>query len=346
MTISISLAAGLFLLAVLAFSISAICGGGAGLLIMPVLAALLPGAQVPAALSIGTATSSLSRGVVFFRCIRWDVAAWFIPAALPAVWAGARLLIYINPLYLEVMMGLFLIGNLPMIFRKENSSAEKHPQKKPVLLLIGFAAGFVSGLTGAVGLLFNRFYLRYGMSKEEIVATRAANELLLHLVKIALYASFGLIGSRTLLVGGIVAFAAVFSSVLMKWLLTRISMQAFKKIGYAAMVVSGVALFAGAFRRVVSQDNVALSYTPVSGGLETQLQWKRDLFSLEFEYDEGFEFEHKITMQELPASLRPKAKVLIGRQKRYMLEEVYGVDKHYYELYVFTASGLKKYDLK
>lgn len=343
---SMLILSGLFLLAILAFSISAICGGGAGLLIMPVLTLILPGAQVPAALSIGTASSSLSRGFVFFRFIRWDVVRWFVPSALPAVWAGAKLLAYINPLYLEIIMGLFLIGNLPMLFRKEKTEENQHPQKKPVLLLIGFAAGFVSGLTGAVGLLFNRFYLRYGMSKEQIVATRAANELLLHLVKIMLYASFGLIQTKTLTVGGIVALAAIFSSVGMKWLLARISMQAFKKVGYTAMVISGIALFTGAFNRVVSQKNMAFTLTPISDGLETQLQWKQNLFSLEFEYDEGFEVERTIPFVELPPKFQPTAKALIGNSERFLLEEVFGRNKHYYELYVFTSAGLKKYDLK
>jgi uncharacterized membrane protein YfcA len=44
----------LFLLSILAFSISAVAGGSAGLMLMPVLAMLLPGAQVAAALSVGT----------------------------------------------------------------------------------------------------------------------------------------------------------------------------------------------------------------------------------------------------------------------------------------------------
>ncbi|MBE7178123.1 MAG: sulfite exporter TauE/SafE family protein [Mucilaginibacter polytrichastri] len=339
------MAAVVFLLAVFAFSLSAVCGGGAGLLLMPLLAQLLPGAQVPAALSIGTATSSLSRGYVLFRSIRWDIVRWFVPAALPAVWAGARLLTYVNPLYLEILMGLFLIGNLPMLFRKARENEKPEPHSPFLLILIGFAAGFVSGLTGAVGLLFNRFYLRYGLSKEEIVATRAANDLLLHLVKIILYASFGLITGRTLLIGFVVAVSALISSFSMKWVLAQISANVFKKIGYAAMVVSGVALFSSAFSRVVSQNNVEVNYRLVSDGLETQLQWKRDLFSLEFEYDEGFEFEYKTTLNELPEDYRQRAADLIAGHKKYMIEEVFGYRKHYYEVYVYTTDGLKKYDL-
>lgn len=69
----------LFGCAVLAFSLSAVCGGGAGLLLLPVLGSVLPGAQVPAALSVGTISSSISRIVAFWPRIRWDVVAWFVP---------------------------------------------------------------------------------------------------------------------------------------------------------------------------------------------------------------------------------------------------------------------------
>lgn len=209
--------------ALLAFSLSAVCGGGAGLLLLPVLGSTLPSAQVSAALSIGTLSSSASRILAFWSRIRWDIVAWFVPAALPAVWLGARLLTYLNPLYLELLMGLFLMANLPQIFRQSSQLEETSAMPKWVLAVIGAAAGFVSGLTGAVGLLFNRFYLRYGMKKEEIAATRAANEVTLHAVKLVLYASFGLLTSQALTLGGLIAVAAMASSWGMKWLLPRLS---------------------------------------------------------------------------------------------------------------------------
>lgn len=55
-----------FIISLFAFTLSAICGGGAGMIIIPVLGSFLPVTQVPAALSIGTFTSSASR-LAFFR---------------------------------------------------------------------------------------------------------------------------------------------------------------------------------------------------------------------------------------------------------------------------------------
>lgn len=335
----------MFLGAILAFSLSAVCGGGAGLLLLPLLGSMLPGAQVPATLSVGTLSSSLSRIVAFWRRIRWDVVVWFVPPALPAVWLGARLLSYINPLYLELLMGLFLMANLPLIFRPSAQLDTARPLPKWVLSLIGLAAGFVSGLTGAVGLLFNRFYLRYGMAKEEIVATRAANEVLLHAVKLSLYASFGLLTDRALLLGGLVAGAALLSSWGMKWLLPRLSEGLFRRIGYAAMVVSGLSLFTEASAQVIGQNPVDLDFSPVANGLTTQLQWRNNLFSLEFEYDEGFEFEHSIAFSELPPDKQAMVRRLSKGADHIFLEEVFGVGRHTYEVYTYRRGKLTKFDI-
>ncbi len=314
-------------------------------MLLPLLGSLLPGAQVPAALSVGTVFSSASRIVTFWSRIRWDIVRWFVPPALPAVWLGAKLLTFVNPLYLELAMGLFLMANLPLIFRSSAQLDTANPSPNWVLSLIGLAAGFVSGLTGAVGLLFNRFYLRYGLTNEEIVATRAANEVVLHVVKLALYSSFGLLTGHALTLGGVIALAAILSAWGMTWLLPRLSDGLFRRIGYAAMVVSGLTLFTEAAGQVVTTNAVAISYAPLSNGLTTQLQWRQQFFALEFEYDDGFEFERSIPLNELPNDKQRLAKKLGQGADRLFVEEVFAVGEHLYELYVYNNGTLRKFDL-
>lgn len=227
-----------FIVSFIAFSISAICGGGAGLMLLPILGRVLPITQVPAALSIGTFTSSASRLYVFKKNVSWSIVKYFVPAAVPAVWLGAWLLKFVNPLYLEIAMGIFLISNLTFLLKKPKELNKTQKSSHLVLCLIGFSAGFLSGLTGAVGLLFNRFYLKYGLTKEEIIATRAANEIILHFIKIILYFLFGLINTKVIALGVVVAVSAVLSAWTMKWILPKLSENAFKKIGYAAMTFS------------------------------------------------------------------------------------------------------------
>ncbi len=336
----------LFVCGILAFALSAVCGGGASFILIPILGLLLPGAQVPAALSIGTATSSISRIAVFYKNIRWEIVMRFVPPAIPAVWLGAWLLTYINPIYLELILGIFLLSNLTLLFKSKNKNTSEAKMSKGILSVIGFVAGFVSGLTGAVGLLFNRFYLRHGLSKDEIVATRAANELLLHLIKLCLYASFGLLTSKVIGFGVLVAIAAVLSSVLVKRILPLISENLFQKTGYGAMVVSGLFMFINASTNVISQNQMQMSYKPVEDGLETKMQWRQRTFEVDFEFDDGsFEVEHDIKMEDLPVDKQIQVIQLSQSADNVLLEEVYGFNKHYYEVYVYKAGKLSKYDI-
>jgi uncharacterized membrane protein YfcA len=137
-------------------------------MLMPVLAMLLPGAQVAAALSVGTVASSLSRIAAFWKMIRWDVVRWFLPAALPAAALGAWALTRFEPVYIKLALGVFLTANLPLLFLRSRVAPvqdDAAPIRPAALLLLGAAVGLVSGFTGAVGVLFNRFYFRLRMQR-------------------------------------------------------------------------------------------------------------------------------------------------------------------------------------
>ncbi len=330
----------IFLCSFLAFSISAICGGGAGLMLIPILGQLLPVSQVPAALSIGTFTSSASRLIVFRKNIRWHIVKYFVPAALPAVWLGAWLLKFVDPVYLEIAIGIFLISNLMFLFQKPKEINKPEKPSNFILTLIGFSAGFLSGLTGAVGLLFNRFYLRYGLSKEEIIATRAANEIILHLVKLVLYTLFGLVSMHVVSIGIVIAVSAVLSTWAMKWVLPKLSETSFKKIGYLAMVISGFVMLSQSATGILAANNGTIYTDQKDKGLETKLKWQNANYALEFTYDEGFEFEQVIPLSELT----PEQQLYVESRKQHadkiVIEAVNGIGSKSYEAYYFENNKL------
>lgn len=330
----------IFICSFIAFSISAICGGGAGLMIMPLLSRLLPVNQIPGALSIGTLTSSVSRIIVFRKHICWNIVRYFVPAALPAVWLGAWLLKFVNPVYLEMVMGLFLVSNLPFLFKKPADGLVEKKVSNGALSLIGFLAGFLSGLTGAVGLIFNKFYLNYGLSKEEIIATRAANEVLLHLFKIILYSLFGLIGMHVLQAGAMIALAAMLASWMMKWILPLLSIHRFKKIGYFAMVISGLMMLGQAGKGFIDEKHMHISAVVRERNLETKIQWQNAGYAMEFNFDEGFEFEQIVPLK----SLSPEQKQFIRSKNeagyRVVIEQVYTIRTSFFEAYLYDGDTL------
>lgn len=330
----------IFVVAFFAFALSMICGGGAGLLLIPILGYALPAAQVPVALSIGTSVSSITKLYLFFRQINWNVVRHFLPFALVGALVGAWLLSYLSPIYIELCMAIFLVSNLPYIFKKTSvTSSDASPFSNHFLKLIGFLAGFISALTGAVGVLFNAVYLRYGLSKEEIVATRAANEITLHLVKICLYASLGLFTLKAFYIGMLVAIAAVAATYLMRYVLPKISIGIFSKIGYGAMVLSGIVLLNSAAIRINEAHDPDFHVVRVSKGYDASLDWDDLIYSIEFKYSEGFEFERIVRLSDLDQVSQAYVRAHDVSAHKIVIEKVYSLKKISYEAYYYDSSN-------
>lgn len=325
----------LFFASFLAFAISAVCGGGAGLLLIPILGFSLPVIQVPTALTIGTAMSSFSRVWVFFDVIRWDIFRRFFPTALLGLALGTWLLSYLDPIYLELCMSLFLVSNLAQLIIRSTETSFKNPASSQILPLIGFLAGMISGLTGATGVLFNRFYLSYRMSNEEIIATRAANEGLLHLIKIYIYAHLGFLTMTVMKTGLVVAVAAVLSTLFMKSVLPRISKRLFASIGYAAMGIAGVLMFNSAIAQINLMHEPDLKVRHLAKGFDASWSWDKLIYSLEFKYQEGFEFESVVPF----SSLTPAEQAFVYSQQalyaKVIIEKVATLTTQTYEAYFY-----------
>lgn len=324
-----------FLGALLAFALSTVSGGGAGLLLLPVLARVLPTSVVPAALTVGTATSTISKLALFRRHIHWRITRRFVPGAVPGVLLGAFLLKYLNPLYLEVVIGLFLLSNLTMLLRPATlPAASTQPGSWWKLGAMGFLAGFLSGLTGAVGLLFNKFYFRYGLSRDQVIATRAANEVLLHLIKLVLYFSLGLLTGPAWQAGGVVAIGALLATAATKRFVHYLPESGFRRLGYGAMVVSGGFMLLSAARELRATENLRASTTLIGHDLEITGWWRSTSLTLELEIDESPAIEQPVSFAGLPAAVQTKIRAIQGGRSIVKIEEVWQLRHHYYELYL------------
>ncbi|QCX54029.1 sulfite exporter TauE/SafE family protein [Elizabethkingia sp. JS20170427COW] len=334
----------LFCATIVAFWLSAICGGGASLIIIPILNLLLPASLVPFTLTVGTFTSSVSRIAVFKQHINWKIFLWFVPFSIPAVLLGAYLIKYINPNYLQLIVAFFLVGNLPQLLKKNiNNSKNGKSYPKSVLALIGFLAGFISGVTGAIGLLFNRFYLKFGLNKEEIVATRAANEVFLHLLKLVIYISLGLYSQLAIGLGIAIAIATIISSYTVKYILPYLSERVFQKIGYAAMVASGIILFAGTLGKIKKEDKIAITTQHYGEKTKSVISWKNTYWVLEYSASEGLEIEKPIQSNELPQHLKEKYSILSQQYEEVRIERVFSFRKKAeHEFYCYKNNTVTK----
>jgi len=333
----------LLLAAVIAFWISALCGGGASLILLPLLNILLPISVVPFSLTIGTFASSISRIYVFRKHIYWPIFFWFVPFLLPAVGLGAYLLKFVNPIYIQVLIALFLLINVSELFKTkiETFAVQKHWGIQSGIT--GFFAGLLSGLTGAVGLLFNRFYLKLGLSKEQVIATRAVNEVFLHLIKLVIYIYIGVYSQSAFILGLAIAAASVVSAVTVKHILPLVSEYWFKKVAYGFMAFSGVILLYNSSSQIVLANNVRFINTYSGNNYEAGLVWQGNHFTLEYS-NGGVEFEKSISYNDLPNHLQKRYNDMALVYDDIKLEKVFSMADAEYELHACKGSHHYKFE--
>ncbi len=336
----------IFITAIAAFSLSSISGGGASLILIPLLAISLPISEVPFSLVIGTFTSSLTRSIFYCKKINWKLVSKFVPAALPSVALGSWLLTYIDPIIIRWICGIFLISNIKIFINKNNQKKLKIGRVSSAKVLgIGFLAGLVSGMTGAVGLLFNGFYLKSGLSKDELIATRAANEILLHLIKLYFYISLGLYSAQALKYGLLLALGAILSTIVIKKLLPYLNESTFKRVGIIAMVGSGIFLLAETSNTIALERKPSVKIVGDEDGIETEVNWAKKTSILEIEYNDFPTFERVVEIVDLPIAITSKIGNLSANSTDLKIEEVFGFFSHYYEVYVYQGDRYKKYEI-
>jgi uncharacterized protein len=104
----------------------------------------------------------------------------------------------------------------------------------------GFLKAYVSGLVGTTGPVLNPFYLRYGLVKEKMLATKATHMTIIHLFKIITYSAFAALSKEQIIAGLAIGLAAIPANLIGKALLKRMSPHQFRQVVLAFMAVGGI----------------------------------------------------------------------------------------------------------
>ncbi|WMJ74673.1 sulfite exporter TauE/SafE family protein [Cytophagaceae bacterium ABcell3] len=225
--------------AFLIFVLSTLTGGGASLLLMPLIAFAVGVRSVAPIMTIGIAMSSSSKVFFFWKYIDWKLFSWLFPSTIAGSVLGANMLAIVPVDFLQIVIGLFLVSTIYQL-RDKGTAGGKKKFKVWYFVPIGFIIAFLSGLIGGVGPLMNSAYLSYGISKEGLIGTRAANAVILHVSKIISYTWLGLITEEVLVYGLLTGSSAVLAIYIGKLILARISYAHFRVMVVGLMVLSGL----------------------------------------------------------------------------------------------------------
>lgn len=221
-----------------AWSVSAIAGGGSPLVLVPVVNFLLGAPAVAPTITTGMLLGNSHRIWMFWEHLNWPVTRWYLPGAILGGVLGAYTFTQIRLDWLQLAIGAFLIiAVFSFGFgKKERIFSVQAWQFLP----IGFVYAFVSGIIGSSGPTMNPFYLNYGLLKEEMVATKAAHVVVIHVAKMVTYALLGALTPEYLGYGLAIGLAAVPANWIGQHFLKKMSDFQFRQIVIAMMGISGL----------------------------------------------------------------------------------------------------------
>lgn len=224
----------------MAFTISTIGGGGGALILVPLVNFFVAKDAVAPLVHLGNFIGRPTRIILFWKDIRWDIVKAYMPLAVIGAFLGAWLFASIKLEWLQIVIGLFLVSTLWQY--RWGKKKKSFPMKIGYFGPLGFAVCFLSSLIGATGAVLNPFYLNYGVVKEELVATKAANSFLIAIVQLSTYASFGKLTGDLWIYGLMIGLGASVGNVVGKKLLQRLTVKSFRLAVIIVMVASGVVM--------------------------------------------------------------------------------------------------------
>ncbi len=177
-------------------SLSAVLGMGGGIILLAIMAVIIPeGYKVIAIHGMVQLFSNSTRTYVFRNYLKAALIKQFFIGALIGISISVVIVIILinyfnvesaNEIKVEVLkpfIGLFIIWHLFL----------KGPKKAKIVnsfVPVGLIAGLSSIFVGAVGPLIAPFFIIKSFNKENIIANKAAAQMITHLSKIPLFIYF------------------------------------------------------------------------------------------------------------------------------------------------------------
>ena len=185
----------LILSAFITSSISAVLGMGGGIILLGIMAIIIPeGYMVIALHGMIQLISNSTRTYVFRDHIKKKIIKQFLVGAFIGVGVSVLILLFLiyffqvasaNEIKVDILkplIGIFIIWYL--FFKKSKK------EKIGSFVLVGGISGVTSIFIGATGPLIAPFFLSKNLTKENIIANKAACQMITHISKIPLFIYF------------------------------------------------------------------------------------------------------------------------------------------------------------
>lgn len=159
--------------------ISSLTGLGGGTLILAGLMLVFPPELAIPLHSFTQLSANALRVGLFAKTVHWKTVAAYALLMVPAAWIGAKIFEYINPSWLKIIVGVFILFSIiPFSFKP------KDEPRTLTFIILGAISGFLGVFVGAVGPFVTPFFNRLKVERQGMISTKSAGQALLQLSKI------------------------------------------------------------------------------------------------------------------------------------------------------------------
>lgn len=222
--------------ALLTAAFSAVAGMGGGVTLLAVMAALMPAAEVVPLHGVVQLASNGTRTLLLLGRVHVRILLYYLVPAAAGVTIGAHLYVASSLPWFRPAVGVFVLAYLALQWRTPSLGRLPLWTFAPLGLIVGGLAALV----GATGPLIAPFFLRDDLDREQIVATKAAIQIVTHATKIPAFALLGFdYAGRLGLLAALVAAAIAGTFIGRRWL-QRLSEAVFRRL--FVVVLTAIAL--------------------------------------------------------------------------------------------------------
>lgn len=225
-------------------TISGIIGFGGTTILMPILVLSFgPKAAIPI-MAIASILGNLSRVLIWWSSINWRAVAAYTVAAAPGAALGARVMLAIDPVVLDVFLGAFFIVMIPL--RRWFAS---HGMKVSLfgLFLAGGVIGFLTGIVANTGPINTPFFLAHGLIKGAFISTEAMSSLVMFTSKALAFRELGALPSSIIVNGLIVGSTLMLGARIAKRFVLKMDESQFRGLMDGILFIAGIAMIFDSF---------------------------------------------------------------------------------------------------
>lgn len=232
----------LALAAVLTSMLSAVVGMAGGIVLLAVMLLFFPPLVTIPLHGAVQLVSNGSRTFIQRKHLRWDIIWRYAILLLPMGFVGIAIAQRLPEDATRAMIGIFVLLATwaPGVLLLGTHPEDTNPHVR--FFVLGGVAGVLNVTLGAIGPLLAPFYLNLGLTRFELIGTKAASQALGHVTKLVIFGVTGFVFTEWLGVLAVLALCVVAGTWLGSQLLERVNEVWFVRIYKTVLTLIAIRL--------------------------------------------------------------------------------------------------------